>query len=123
MLAKLSSNDDDLSDWNNLEFKVFRSLKEIARRREKKPSLCLQDEGVLPYSLVYHMTPVKKEVMKDEDFYGKTRLDTEFQEVSSFVAMKKEYCRFAVIAFSDESDSELTVNLLPHGNQEEQKGG
>ena len=123
MLAKLSSNDDDLPDWNNLEFKVFRSLKEIARRREKKPSLCLQDEGVLPYSLVYHMTPVKKEVMKDEDFYGRTRLGTEFQEVSSFVAMKKEYCRFAVIAFSDESDSELTVNLLPHGNQEEQKGG
>ena len=122
MLAKLSSNDYELPEWTNLEFKVFRSLKEIARRREKKPSLCLQDEGVLPYSLVYHMTPVKKEVMKDRDFYG-TRLDTEFQEVSSLEAMKKEYCRFAVIAFSDQSDSELTVNLLPHGNQEEQKGG
>ena len=82
----------------------------------------MQDEGVLPYSLVYHMTPVKKEVMKDLDFY-KERLNTEFQEVSSLEAMNKEYCRFAVIAFSDESDSELTVNLLPHGNQEEQKGG
>ena len=122
MLAKLSSNEYDLPEWTNLEFKVFRSLKEIARRREKKPSLCLQDEGVLPYSLVYHMTPVKKEVMKDLDFY-KERLNTEFQEVSSLEAMNKEYCRFAVIAFSDESDSELTVNLLPHGNQEEQKGG
>ena len=122
MLAKLSSNDSELPEWSNLEFKVFRSQKEIARRRKKKPSLCLQDEGVLPYSLVYHMTPVKKEVMKDLDFY-KERLNTEFQEVSSLEAMNKEYCRFAVIAFSDKSDSELTVNLLPHGNQEEQKGG
>lgn len=55
---------------SNLEFRVFRSLKEIARRKANRPSLCLQDEGVLPYSLLYYKTPVKKEVMNDEKFYN-----------------------------------------------------
>lgn len=37
--------------------------------------------------------------------------------------MNKEYCQFVVIAFSNDSDSNLTVELKPDANQEEQKDG
>ena len=110
----------ELSDFGNREFKVYRSQKENDRRKANRPSLCLQDEGVLPYSLLYYKTPVKKEVMNDELFY-KERLNTEFGEVSSLEAMNKEYCHFVVIAFSDDNDSKLTVELKPEAKQEEQK--
>ena len=50
-------------------------------------------------------------------------MNTEFGEVSSLEAMNKEYCHFVVIAFSNDSDSKLTVELKPDANQEEQKDG
>lgn len=69
----------------------------------------MQDEGVLPYSLLYYEE--QDEDMDDVKFFGDRINNTQMNEVSSLAAAAKTYHRFVVINLDEDGDPQIKVSF------------